>query len=281
MVKINNQPIPDTLYHYCNPAAFLNIIQSKSLWLSDSYAANDYVEGSWAYPIIDKVIAKYRNDQTDHLFNEFIQTFKLNAPRIYMNCLSSDGDLLSQWRGYALDGKGFAIGFNPKYFEFKVQLPTRNISPKEAIGLSHVIYDREEQENLIESLTIEFALKQQLTGHLTILLQLVSLIAKNPKFAEEKEWRIIHTPNILIGIEPNVPPFEIWGGISEMKFYLSYNQSIVPYFELSFADSKKHPAINEIILGPKNPSSPTAIRMLLNQHGFQNVAIKRSEATYR
>jgi len=32
-------------------------------------------------------------------------------------CFSAADDLLSQWRAYADDGCGFAIGFNARYFE--------------------------------------------------------------------------------------------------------------------------------------------------------------------
>ena len=32
-----------------------------------------------------------------------------------IGCFSKNGDLLSQWRAYAEDGKGFSIGFDSNY----------------------------------------------------------------------------------------------------------------------------------------------------------------------
>jgi hypothetical protein len=34
-------------------------------------------------------------------------------------CLSEDGDLLSQWRGYAADASGVSIGFSKEYLGFR------------------------------------------------------------------------------------------------------------------------------------------------------------------
>ena len=34
----------------------------------------------------------------------------------FVSCFSADGDVLSQWRAYADDGHGFAIGFAPAEF---------------------------------------------------------------------------------------------------------------------------------------------------------------------
>lgn len=36
---------------------------------------------------------------------------------LYTACFSGNGDLLSQWRGYAGDGTGIAIGFKTKYLK--------------------------------------------------------------------------------------------------------------------------------------------------------------------
>lgn len=44
---------------------------------------------------------------TDEFFNENHADF-----RYYVTCFSYQNDLLSQWRGYADDGRGAAIGFD-------------------------------------------------------------------------------------------------------------------------------------------------------------------------
>ena len=38
----------DIMYHYCPTSAFLKIVESRTLWLSDFSTTNDRMEGRWA-----------------------------------------------------------------------------------------------------------------------------------------------------------------------------------------------------------------------------------------
>jgi len=69
-------------------------------------------------------------------------SFRLGAPAAYIACFSEKGDLLSQWRAYADDGEGVAIGFDPNGGRFPVvnELPHNNAGPDFAYTISEVRY---------------------------------------------------------------------------------------------------------------------------------------------
>ena len=79
------------------------MLESRAIWLSSLSLSNDSMEGKLVADIISEMA---RNDGLnafdqqqlrDHLarFDQFFDGFGF--------CLSEEGDLLSQWRGYADD----------------------------------------------------------------------------------------------------------------------------------------------------------------------------------
>src|SRR5262249_40637048 len=109
----------ELIYHYCPAQAFIDIITSKTVWLSAFYALNDATERSWGYSISERVIEELKKDADP----KFIETIRALISRAYFHSLlmigsfSLDGDIISQWRAYADDGRGFVIGFSPKLLQ--------------------------------------------------------------------------------------------------------------------------------------------------------------------
>ena len=56
MEKYNKTDEKHIIYHYCSVDAFLNIIENKILWLSDSEYMNDNTEGIWIDKVVQKII---------------------------------------------------------------------------------------------------------------------------------------------------------------------------------------------------------------------------------
>jgi hypothetical protein len=115
---------------------------------------------------------------------------------VYIACFCTDGDRLSQWRGYPADGVGFALGFDPGPMRLKTQLRLR-----------HVIYDRSQQQALvhgvlsfvcgwlaaIEADVVDQHHAVQVALHETnTLLSECAFCFKHPSFAQEDEWRLVH-----------------------------------------------------------------------------------------
>lgn len=136
---MSNANAPKVLYHYCSLSAFTSITSSKEIRLTDLLKSNDYLEGTWLFDTIDASlyllnikfqeylapdwpVALQSEESRNKLFSEFRQY--VNAARkkqrdnyaFYGFCLSEEEDLLSQWRGYADDGQGVAIGFSKVFF---------------------------------------------------------------------------------------------------------------------------------------------------------------------
>jgi hypothetical protein len=101
----------ETLYHYTNPAGFFAIIKSKTLWLSVAHNLNDYQEIKWATHKIAQALDKVVTPENKHYLDKLRQQAKINRLMPFICSFSTEGDLLSQWRAYADDGTGAAIGF--------------------------------------------------------------------------------------------------------------------------------------------------------------------------
>src|SRR5690606_4915664 len=109
---------------------------------------------------------------------------------------SEQADLLSQWRAYGEDGKGFAVGFSTEYLKW--------LSSKVRGAFTNVIYDGADQRALVES---AFELFPRLCdgedptieeGSGTILRRISEAASrcKSNAFSEEAEWRIVCEPSM-------------------------------------------------------------------------------------
>jgi hypothetical protein len=211
-------------------------------------------------------------------------------------CLSDDGDLLSQWRGYAADATGVSIGFPKDYLE-QFSEASRTLK-KSGFTLQKVEYDREIQEGLIKPVYTEIkelinegAFKfpgkynlldarsddevkrddEKIKGafsrlSMTVLTLFEKLfLLKTNAFREEHEWRLIS--------------YFVKTG-DDMCSFRALNDRIVPFREFELLESERG-SIVEVILGPKNTTPNYVIESFLRQSGFADVKISRSEASYR
>jgi hypothetical protein len=267
------------MYHYCNVEAFKAIIQNKTLWLSSVYNLNDYKEIHW---IKEKVLKKIQETTTKNnyeKFNTFLKLYENKQPNVYIASFSKGEDLLSQWRAYASDGYGVAIGFNTDYFR-----------GNDLIKTSKVLYDEKLQEMDIENIlkplmelkdefdfnSIEF---EKFSEKIINDINYLSAKSKNELFMEEQEIRLIHNPIIIE--DKNTKRFIFKDNISQMMFRAACG-NLIPYFELKFDNfEENNEPILEIIKGPKNKFIDQEIRIFLANNGFYNVEIKGSKSSYR
>lgn len=268
------------IYHYCNIDSFKAIIQNKTLWLSSIYNLNDYKEIHW---IKDKVSQKIKELTTKDSFSKykiFEELYLKQHPLLYIASFSQGKDLLSQWRAYANDGKGVAIGFNANYF-----------NQIKYIKNSEVLYSEEEQNSQINEIIKEIdnfdnkTVKSNSDSFENLCEKVITKInnlagkSKNELFKEEQEVRLIHNP-IIISSEKN-SCYKIENSISDMKFR-SCHDNLIPYFELKFdKEIENISPIVEIIKGPKNKAIDKEIKMFMCLNGFCDVNIKSSNASYR
>ena len=313
---------PRILYHYCSVETFLSIIKSSSIWLSDVKKSNDFQEMKWLrqhyyYYILKKykgtkdknikqiceiILSVSRQDgfqecptwllpasgETSKQINDIF-----NSLRVYTFCLSQDGDSLGQWRGYADNGAGVAIGFSREYFDaisgHGLLCPIFNFM------LGDVSY-KTDFTSLFDSLfsmhdvtTIaEFVYKnlQDITH--------VSALFKHPSFKEEKEWRIIYSMSDY-GMTNDLLHFSKFDLVSSDDYkknfaipridYSVIGSNIVPHIELKINDMPN--AIQSIVLGPKCKAQENDINHVLLNFGLKKnikdpkIKVVRSKSTYR
>ena len=270
----------DLIYHYCDSNAFFAICTNRKLWMNDLHSMNDFMELHWGYSIWEQSantrIEKYGKEFLDEI-DEVIH-FSGFQGLLLANCFSTDKDVLSQWKAYADDGKGYVISFNAKEL---LGLPIRALQ---------VLYDKERQiKEATATIDALYQLKQEDSNEFKTFCNVFGYdlsAFKNPAFIEEKEIRLIH----LLDFKKSNDFMKLVdkGGIyfgedrkgEEIKFRIKQDIP-TPYIELDFSNNNKINPIKEVVIGPKNEVMKTAIRIFLETIGIEKVEINKSNASYR
>jgi Protein of unknown function (DUF2971) len=281
------------LFHYCPIRSFLKIAQSKSVRFNDLTLSNDFLEGKWVRNIFRICCSEggLKDPDIERLLEKLDRFIEFVGGCGF--CLSEEGDLLSQWRGYASEASGFSIGFNKEYLE---KLAESQPSEKFGISLRHVEYDKLKQKEMISEVIKEIlqhvkggalfypggllTSKEQEKIHEKALNSLHRSFArflpylykiKNPAFKEEKEWRL--------------SAIVLRGGLDDLGMlkdldYQSRGDRIVPFFEVPLKPLNIEP-FSKVILGPKNTTPIKIVKAVLDKNGFKNVHVSKSDASYR
>ena len=210
-------------------------------------------------------------------------------------CLSEQGDLLSQWRGFGADATGVSIGFSSDYLnwlsgekkasespfflnrvEYEPSAHKSSVTPtylkvKQLIdagafkipripGLLGFGYNDTEEETTktFESLTTQAT--EELT---TLYSQLFRL--KAYAFREEQEWRLLS--------------YLVRNGEDDCLHRVVHDR-IIPYRKIELVELERHP-VAEVILGPKHGTPTKVVEDFLKLKGYGLVKVRPSEASYR
>lgn len=270
---------PRLVYHYCTVETLMHILQNRCLRLSDLEKSNDYAERKWMQEMISDEFCKMIQDNHElgQGFRFCVRKF-VEKKNLYASCFSEKPDLLSQWRAYAMDGRGVAIGFVKNCFD---GLSKGNND----LEFLKIAYDYKEQkkfarlqaerlyEMLLKGSELEAAVSR-IYGMAEIELS----IMKNPAFEEEQEWRIC----MASAPEADGKKLLLEEGflLSPVQLYYS-NYRLITYYELDFL-KREDELVKEIILGPKCRLEERDVRMCLRLWGYEveHVQIRRSGATY-
>lgn len=239
------------------------------------------------------------NDESNRRLRDTIRILEQMADGLGF-CLSEDGDLLSQWRGYAGDATGVAIGFSTEYLKWLSEKSIGGADP--GFTLQKVEYDPSAHESHIEPTYREVrksidagafksAYKQTLLGTLMetrtkeeieqeqaviskaysdllghVLFLFPSLFRlKAYAFRDEREWRLLS--------------YFVKAGEDRCSHRVTGDR-IIPYRKVEFVESERIP-IAEVVLGPKHSTPPSIVEDFLKQNRYSNVRVRRSAASYR
>jgi Protein of unknown function (DUF2971) len=124
LVKVEATPPPPMIYHYTNDTRLRGIIESGKLWFTDIFGLNDPSELRHGFAVAIDVLKSQIADARPEIamFVSQLERFDVDAGieaagHFFICCFSGDGDDLGQWRAYADDGRGYALGFETAALE--------------------------------------------------------------------------------------------------------------------------------------------------------------------
>jgi len=183
---------PDTVYHYTSQYGLLGIAEKRKLWATNIRYLNDSQEFEGALSLATRYMEKEckNGDKERNGFAErvlaVLKTLPTEKFRVYVTSFSSQGDQLSQWRGYCPPGAGFSLGFNS---DDLVILRRREFE------LVPCLYREDEQIRLISEMASIACenLAKDTPPEKVFALQMVKWGAaiKDRAFHEEEEWRLV------------------------------------------------------------------------------------------
>jgi hypothetical protein len=111
----------ETLCHYTDGRGLLGIISSRSLHFTDFRHLNDPSELRYGRELLEKAVTSLPKDANWHhrcfmtlLLPHLVALMKSSGIDLFVASFSTERDDLGQWRAYADDGRGFAVGFDPE-----------------------------------------------------------------------------------------------------------------------------------------------------------------------
>jgi hypothetical protein len=289
ILKSTNQEPPDILYHYTDALGLESILKNRSLWFSDIFSMNDPSEIAHGIKIAQTQLTTLlteglSSEKAEILSSKFflkaLEGIK-NIAHFFVCCFSKEMDDLGQWRAYANDGQGYALGFDGKaldsYFSngnkhhnsFPIHYDEAKLASEQK-GLANLFLKHLSNKNSdLNDTRLNYDDRLMYIVHVLIL----SLPHKHWGYKNESEFRFMQT----FPINKLVPDL-----LHRVRKNKKNEYQLVNYREFSWKGLDPCP-IKEIVIGPAiNESGKTFIRNCLSAYGFDitKIDIKTSEIPY-
>ena len=292
------------LYHYCSAPTGFAILKNRVFRLSALSAANDSLEGRVLGREFSSLLKEAGLPQGLADVASVIVEGYADSTEGFALCLSEKGDLLSQWRAYARDATGIAIGFSPEVL--RADFGPVNFG-SQFFELCKVGYGVDglhaSLKPVVDTLVAEFAGLGEFVRLGQDISREYALHALADRKSDVRGLFRASTPesekylkNLLDCLAPL--HFQIYGtkpdsfheeaewrllryrhrvALPEVEFFAD-DHAIKPFIECLIADPARG-AIREVILGPKHRSNANWFRAFLASVGLGEVEVKRSAIT--
>lgn len=319
----------DCLYHYCSNEKAFNILQYHNIRMGDISKSNDSLELQLFFPelhreiyrqyVADPFPFRHEGKEGEEAFREMVQSseyrwsqhFNSGDFSNFVTCFSATKDCLSQWRGYADDGRGCCIGFSKEAVQAFCD------STNGVLRLEKVIYVTSEEikemisshakailkhinglrEWIVENMThdtndpnTDCLLAYNFDEMIEVAFS-YSLRFKTEHFKEEQEWRmflakraykngdwVYNKKEAFIG--PNLFD-QTLDFLNDRIDFRSTNDDLIPFCPLKFEEFPEQPIV-EFWLGPKNFTRSSDAELFFKKYGYKNhIDIIHSDITYR
>lgn len=288
------EQIDTTLYHYTDSFGLRGIIESGRIWFTDYRHLNDPSELIHGIKLAHTV-AREISDGADGRVRLFLETcidmfrqenFNLTLA-FYIASFSRERDDIGQWRAYADNGRGFAIGFSSSMFKISEE-PLENklsefVGPVlyniDEVRARHRLALEQAAEIFFDAVNANAVLMQNKTIGLPFIQEFAReviaspliwncLTSKHLAYEHEREVRLI-----ILEQAQRVSPYvmtRVRGG------------EVVPYIAHEMPLREPH-KITEIVIGPAAPTdAERRVRAMLRELGMnQKIPIVRSDIPYR
>ena len=313
------------VYHYCDNCKMANILSGKTLRMSDITKSNDYEEVKMFFPgILDAIEDEYRKDEfplqymdrtnrdalgklLDWEYDILRYEFDRGGVTNFVVCFCEEGDVLSQWRGYADNGKGCSLGFSVKELgdycnTYKGILRFEQVDYKTVKEINVTIVEEAMKvlnelrglrnwivENL-PSLNEEKIDKMfQYYFHQMISSVLMSSLKyKNETFKEEQEWRLFFSQQIYkyakwIYGDEEIETIVYDDMLKVIKNRIEFNvtsDDLIPFFPIKFTEISPNP-IKQVIVGPQNKIMEKDFSLYVASNKLNDIDFRYSRISYR
>lgn len=270
---------PKYLYHYTTVDGLLGIVKEQSLRASNIAFMNDSKEYKYGIDLFLKCIEEKKKNVSSTGQRNALEKLKGHLGTSYTKIFFTISycefkDQLSQWRGYGSANETVCMEFATEGLRNLVAMCEKSEPGSHSLDFvpSKVIYNRKEQENIVENfidaiLRCEEILSDEAITYASIMILRFSVLFKDNSFHEEREWRSV---------------FMVTTGKEEI-FFRTRNGVIIPYIQTSVYDAKKENLpITKIMVGPSVHSNYT-IESIETFCAFKGLAINvtRSKIPYR
>ena len=278
-----------TFAYYTSATTALSIIDNSEVWLRNASLMNDFMEvrhgeqcllAAWHNAQVGGRLKAILNDVDPQLVNRLGQTFdghstnRLN--RTYIMCVSEHGSdqtdedkygRLSMWRAYGGNTNVCIIMHSRLFFQPSSSLDAYT-SPVLYADEGQFSLEFQKVVNAIEanltdlrnSLTPECWFKQIFN-----VMHFAVLSTKHPGFSEEREWRVIHSPDTF-GSNPLPKTRETVSGVPQFVHKIPLRDIPEEGLELGIPH-----LVHKIIIGPTGDASPIKETLVeaLGKHGIE------------
>lgn len=274
--EVVRAPPPQYFYHYSRMSTVEEILRSRCIWATEISFLNDTTELHHARNLMRAALAKQQPPLIvgqDYWLTKLKLLERIPHILAFITAFSTEDDRLSQWRAYADDGAGVAMGFDLAF-----------ASPPTVEGFGQAVVRpciySDSEENLIDCVVrpqVEAVRayvaragdggdQQSRSMLLTSLLETITelgLTLKNPGFYEEHEWRLVASCS-----RHDVP--------DAVQFRNT------PFGPAPFVRIPIEPArLKRLGLGPKvSPAAERSLALMLRRYG-SDANIYRARVTYR
>lgn len=272
-------------YHYCSYEKFISILSSKTLWLTPIVKSNDDEE---VVRTLQIVWSKIRDDiatgikdvpNSKEILDILDKQMKLDAycsttghEIPYCTCLSTNRDLMQNWKEYGDSGKGISLGFSSELFAgIERNMPHPSSIFQHAIGWDYILYDDKDFSSLFVPLFVNVLKNDQTAmGWMTVrtTLKHYSAFIKNPSFIDEREVRIVYYPDSSHEFD----------GTTELTRNVGHS---FPHCALPWVKSNGMVSLKEVIVGNNCEHSIGEVSEMLEKAGIDSIDISKSECSYR